>query len=63
MPLFGSQGSSSNMWKRDVFVREQKMDLSNFLGALKERKQSEKNKAMPDVGAIAGIDFDPEGVG
>ena len=51
------------MWKRDVFVREQKMDLSNFLGALKERKQSEKNKAMPDVGAIAGIDFDPEGVG
>ena len=49
--------------ERNVVLREQQLELQHFLGELKQRKQRAIHMAMPDLGIIPGIDFDPVGVG
>ena len=49
--------------ERNVVLREQQLELQHFLGDLRQRKQKASYTAMPDLGIIPGVDFDPVGVG
>ena len=49
--------------EKQVVIREQKLNVQSLKGVLRQRKQMCKYRAMPDLGIIPELDWDPQGIG
>ena len=47
----------------EVVVKENPLNLSSVIGHFKQRKHSSRYEALPELGVIEGVDFEPQGVG
>ena len=56
-------GSYVELVEKEVVSKEKKLELSYVKGYLKQKKQVSHLHAVPDLGIIPGIDWDPQGIG
>ena len=56
-------GSYIEMVEKEVICKEKRLNLSSVLGHLKQKKQTAHRSAIPDLGLIPYIDWDPRGIG
>ena len=49
--------------KQEVVIKDQMLSLATIVGVFKQRKERALYQAMPELGVIEGIDFEPQGVG
>ena len=49
--------------EREVVMKGVKLSLAQIQGIFKEKKLKARHQALPDLGIIAGVDFDPQGIG
>ena len=56
-------GSYIEIVENEVVIKGNFLSLPSVTGLLKQKKQSARHRALPDLGIISGIDFDAQGVG
>ena len=56
-------GSYIEIVENEVVTKENFLSIPSITGQLKQKKQSARYQALPELGIIAGVDFDQQGVG
>ena len=56
-------GTYASIVEQEVVIRENCLTLASIIGIFKQRKQRARYQAMPDLGPIEGIDWEPQGIG
>ena len=56
-------GSCIEIVESEVVVKENFLSVPSITGQLKQKKNAARYQAIPELGIIAGVDFDQQGVG
>ena len=56
-------GNYVELVEKEVICKDKKLDLHSVQGYLKQKKYVAYQHAIPDLGIIPGIDWDPQGIG